>query len=294
LLLGFAKKHLGKSPSELLLNDLDAPFVGAFLNHLETERKNNIRTRNARLAAIHSFFHYVDIQQPDHAALIQRVLAIPQKRYDRNIVNFLTRLEIDALLAAPDQSTWIGRRDYAMLVIAIQTGLRVSEFIRLQVKDIVLTAGPHVRCCGKGRKERCIPLTQQSVSVLRGWIKTLKAAASDYVFPSRRGAALSHDAVEKLVIKYVSAACKKCPSLIGKRVTPHVFRHTNAVNLLQAGVDCSVIALWLGHESIETTQIYLHADLSIKERALSKTSPLDIGSRRFKPSDDLLAFLNSL
>lgn len=294
LLLRFAQMRLKKPPCDLLVADLDASLVGAFLDHLETERKNSIRTRNARLAAIRSFFRFAAGQLPDHLALIGRVLAIPQKRADRNLVSFLTRSEIEAVLAAPDRTTWTGRRDAVLLLIAIQTGLRVSELIRVRVGDVALGTGAHIRCTGKGRKERCTPLTQQAVTAVRDWQRAQNARPDDLLFPSRRGGSLSRDAVERLVEKYAARARTVCPSLARKRITPHVLRHTTAVQLLQAGVDRSVIALWLGHESVETTQIYLDADLALKERALARTAPTAFGRRRFRPDDGLLAFLNGL
>ena len=294
MLLRFAQQRLGKSPSDLLLTDLDAPMIGAFLHHLETERQNSPRTRNARLAAIRSFFHYISTEEPAHIGLIQRVLAIPQKRFDRRIVTFLNRSEVDALLKAPDRVTWIGRRDHTLLVVAIQTGLRVSELTNLRSEQLTLGPGTHIRCLGKGRKERCTPLTRQTAALLRAWLRECNAIPTDVVFPSRRGGTLSHDAVEKLVAKYSAIAEQTCPSMKGKRVTPHVLRHSAAVQLLQAGVDCSVIALWLGHESLETTQIYLDADLAIKEEALARTDPLPNQPRRYRPDDQLLAFLNGL
>lgn len=294
LLLRFAQQHLHKSPSDLLLSDLDAPMIGAFLEHLETERHNSARTRNARLAAIRSFFRYISTHEPAHSGLIQRVLAIPQKRFERRIVCFLHRPEVAALLAAPNRTTRIGRRDHALLVVAVQTGLRVSELIGLCSEELELGPGPHIRCQGKGRKERCTPLTRTTTAILRPWLRELNPSPTDPIFPSRRRGPLSHDAVEKLVTKYAAIAEQTCPSLHGKRVTPHVLRHTTAVSLLQAGVDRSVIALWLGHESVETTQIYLDADLGIKERALARTDPLPTGPRRYRPDDQLLAFLNSL
>jgi site-specific recombinase XerD len=294
LLLGFAQKRLGKEPSDLLLTDVDAPFVGAFLDHLETERKNSARTRNLRLVAIRSFFKYVAMREPAHSGLIQRVLAIPQKRFDRNLVAFLAPAESNAFIAAPDRTTWIGRRDHALLVVAIETGLRVSELVNLKCEDVVLQTGPHVRCLGKGRKERCTPLKSQTVGVLRIWLKERNGNPSDPLFSSRRGGTLSRDAVERLVTKYAAVACQTCPSLKGKRVSPHVLRHTTAVDLLRAGVDHTVIALWLGHESPETTRVYLDADLSIKEQALSRTAPPGTKPGRFQPGDALLAFLNSL
>lgn len=294
LLLGFAEKRLGKPPSHLLLEDMDASFVSTFLDHVEKDRGNSARSRNARLAAIRSFFRFAAMREPAHGALIQRVLAIPQKRFDRNLITFLNRAELDALLAAPDRLTRLGRRDYALLVLAVQTGLRVSEFTRLRVEDIVFGAGAHVRCLGKGRKERCTPLTRETAAVMRAWLAESRATTTDLVFPSQRGTPLSRDAVERLVSKYAEVTARRCPTLARKHVTPHVLRHSTAVGLLEAGVDRAVIALWLGHESVETTQIYLDADLTTKERALARTAPLGVGSTRFQPRDSLLAFLEGL
>ncbi len=294
LLLAFAQNRSGKVPSELELQDLDAPLIAAFLEHLECERGNGVRTRNARLAAVHSLFGFAALRHPEHAALIQRVLAIPHKRFERALVSFLSRPEIDALLAAPDHDRWIGRRDHALLVVAIQTGLRVSELIALTRQDVHLGTGPYVRSHGKGRKERCTPLTAQTVAVLRAWLKEHPGEGADPLFPTRRGTSLGRDAVEKLVSKYAAIAARGCPSLQGKAVSPHVLRHTAAMQLLHAGVDTSVIAMWLGHEGVETTQIYLHADLSLKERALERTAPLDTVAGRYRAPDSLLAFLEGL
>jgi site-specific recombinase XerD len=232
LLLGFAQTRLGKKPSDLLLTDLDAPFVGAFLDELETNRKNSPRTRNLRLVAIRSLFNYVALREPAHSELIQRVLAIPQKRFERNLVTFLSPDEGDALIAAPDQTTWIGRRDHALLVLTIETGLRVSEVVNLKCEDVVLQTGPHVRCLGKGRKHRCTPISPQTVGVLRTWLKVHTPNPSDPLFPSRRGGTLSRDAVERLVSKYAAIACRTCPSLKDKRVTPHVLRHYPASGIM--------------------------------------------------------------
>lgn len=294
LLLAFAQQRLHKPPSALPLADLDATLIAAFLQHLEKQRRNSIRTRNARLAAIHSFFRYVALQEPAHSATCQRVLAIPTKRFERKLVTSLTRAEQDALLAAADRKTWLGRRDYAIIMLLLQTGLRVSEIRDLRCEDIVLTAGAHVRCRGKGRKERCTPLTRETVSVIKAWLAERAGLPTEPAFPSRRGTTLSRDAVERLVAKYAEIASAACNSLRTKRVTPHVLRHTTAVSLLQAGNDRAVIALWLGHESIETTQMYLDADLSMKERALARTAPLRAGPARYRPDDNLLAFLSGL
>jgi integrase/recombinase XerD len=294
LLLRFAHEHLHKAPSDLLLSDVDASFVSAFLDHLETKRKNSSRTRNARLAAVHSFFRFVALEEPRASAACQRVLAIPTKRTTHRLITALTRIEIEALLAAPDRRTWLGRRDHAILFVCIQTGLRVSELVGLHRADVILTAGPHVRCRGKGRKDRCTPLTRDAVKILRALFAERVGDPDAPAFSSRCGTALVRDSVEDLVVKHAAVAARRCATLRGKRVTPHVLRHTAAVMLLQAGNDRSVIALWLGHESIETTQMYLDADLSMKERALNRTAPLRSRPGRFRPDDALLSFLNSL
>jgi integrase/recombinase XerD len=294
LLLGFAQRQTGKAPSKLAIEDLDAVTVGAFLDHLERERLNSVRTRNNRLAAIHSLFGYAALRHPEHAALIQRVLAIPAKRVQRKLVSFLTDDEVDALLTAPDRNTWLGRRDHALLLVAIQTGLRVSELTSLTRGDVELGTGAHLRCHGKGRKERITPLTTPVRSVLRVWLTERGGTPIDAVFPSRRGGPLSTDAVAFLVTKHARTASQRCPSLAAKTVSPHVLRHTCAMRLLAVGVDTSVIALWLGHEGTETTQIYLHADLTIKERALARTAPTGTTPGRYRPPDTLLAFLEGL
>jgi site-specific recombinase XerD len=294
LLLGFLQQRLGKAPSTLLLQDLDSRIIIEFLEHLETHRHNHARTRNARLAAIRSFFRYLALREPAESGLIQQVLAIPEKRAPRVELTFLESEEIQSLLAAPNRRSWIGRRDHALLLLLVQTGLRVSESTRLKCQDVQLEAGAHVHCIGKGRKERCTPLTQETVAVLRAWLRELEAPPSAPLFPSRRRTSLSSDAVESLVDKYTFVAQGKCASLRTKHITPHVLRHTCAMRLLMAGVDCSVIALWLGHESYETTQIYLHADLSMKERAIARTAPLPGQPSRYSAPDTLLAFLEAL
>ena len=294
LLLRFAKSQLGKEPCDLLLEDLDVKFISRFLQHIETERGNSPRTRNVRLAAVHSFFRYVAICEPQCALLCQQILAIPTKRYDRNPIEYLTRDEIDALIGAPDTSTWLGRRDQALLVIAVQTGLRVSELIGLRRNDVGLDTGAHVRCLGKGRKQRSTPLRPEAVALMRRWLRDLPGDPETPVFPSRRGGAISRDAVERLVARHCKTAQRLCSSIGHKRVTPHVLRHTAAMELLQNGIDRSVIALWLGHESVETTQIYLHADMGMKEKALATVTPTGVKPPRFRPSDTLLAFLEAL
>ena len=294
LLFSFAEQRLNKAPSALHLKDLDTPFIGAFLDHLEKERGNSARSRNVRLAALHSFFRYVALHEPSMSALAQRVLAIPQKRYHRTQIQFLTRGEIKALLAAPDQTTWAGRRDRALLLVAVQTGLRVSELTGLRCEHVVLGAGAHIRCTGKGRKERCTPLRTEAAAVVRAWLAERRGQPTDHLFPNAKGGALSTDGVAYILAKHVATAQQRCPSLEKKRVTPHVLRHTVAMELLQNGVDRSVIALWLGHESMETTQVYLHADMALKEKALAKAAPFGIKIRRYRPDDKLLAFLKDL
>jgi site-specific recombinase XerD len=294
LLLHFAKERLGKAPSDLMLEDLNTRFVGDFLDDLENRRKNTARTRNIRLAAIHSFFQYVAFEEPAHALLCQQILAMPTKRHERRPIEFLTREESKAMLAAPDLSSWVGRRDRTMLLLAVQTGLRVSELIGLKCEDVVLGTGAHVHCEGKGRKHRCTPLRPETVKVLKAWLRERHGRSEDPLFLSTRGGSLSRDAIERLIAKYAAAAARTCASLKRKKVSPHVLRHSAAMDLLQNGVDRSVIALWLGHESVETTHMYLHADMRLKEQALSRTLPLGTRPGRFRPGDKLLAFLESL
>lgn len=294
LLLVFAQEHTGTPAAKLDLAQLDTELVTSFLEHLEEERGNRVRTRNARLAAIHSLFRFAALRHPEHAALIQRVLAIPPKRFDRVLITHLTEEEIDALLAGPDRCTWTGRRDHALLFLAVQTGLRASELIGLSLGDVHLGTGAHVSCHGKGRKDRITPLTGGTVATLRVWLAERAGDTADPLFPSRRGARLSRDALEHRLATHVAGAARSCPTLANKRITLHVLRHTAAMRLLRAGVDTSVIALWLGHESVQTTQIYLHADMAMKERALARTTPLNSVPGRYRPKDAMLAFLESL
>jgi site-specific recombinase XerD len=272
MLLRFTAARTSKTPAALDFGDIDAPLVAAFLEHLETNRRNSIRTRNARLAAIHSLFGYAALRHPEHAGSIQRVLAIPQKRHERKIVTFLSRDEVKALLAAPNTDAWIGRRDHALLTLAVQTGLRVSELTGLTRSDVVLTHGPHLRCLGKGRKQRCTPLTRPTVALLRQWLAEQPTAPDTPLFPSAHGGHMSIDAVESLVKKHAAAAIPHCPSLQARRVTPHMLRHSAAMFLRDAGIDLSVIALWLGHESITTTQIYLNPRELHQTGALSQVA----------------------
>ena len=295
LLLGFVSKERRKPPSELQLREIDATSISAFLNHIETERVASVRTRNLRLTGIRSFFRFAAFEEPDHSAHIQRVLAIPSKRHDKKIIHFLNRMEINALLGAPDKTTWLGRRDHALLLLAIQTGLRLSELTSLDRDSLVLGIGAHVRCLGKGRKERCTPLPKQLVAILKAWLKEPLRRNAIALFPTVHGQRLSPDAVQYLLEKHIMDARAHCPSLKQKRVSPHVLRHTAAMELLQAGVDCATIALWLGHESMETTQVYLHAHMELKEAALAKVRPISGRTTgRYRPSDRLLHFLNAL
>jgi integrase/recombinase XerD len=295
LLLRFAQERLGKAPSTLALDDLDAAFVGAFLDHVEQHRRNMPRTRNVRLAAIHAFCRYVAISEPAHLDRCRQILAIPVKRHERRPIAYLTRPEIEAMLAAPDVATWIGRRDRVLLLLAIQTGLRVSELTHLRCGDVVLGTGAHLRCEGKGRKQRCTPLQREMVGLITAWLRERNGQAADLpLFPTARRTALSRDAVERLVARHVKTAQSRCPSLKRKHVSPHVLRHTAAMELLGHGVDRAVIALWLGHESVETTQMYLHADMRLKEQALARTTPADVKPGRYRPTDQLLAFLERL
>ena len=294
LFLKFTQQRLHKSPSALVFEEIDAPLVVAFLDHLEKQRRLSVRSRNLRLTAIHSFFRYVAFELPTHSAQIQRVLAIPSKRFTRTLVRFLTRAEVDALLAAPDRSTWLGRRDHAFILMAVQTGLRLSEITGTSREDLVLGTGAHVRVIGKGRKERCTPLAKPTVAVLKAWLREPPKGDGRLLFPNVKGERLSVHGVKYMLNKHAATAAKVCPSLKGKRVTVHVLRHTMALEMLQAGVERAVIALWLGHESVETTQIYLEATLAMKEQALAKTKPPHGSPGRFRAGDRLLSFLNSL
>lgn len=294
LLLRFAQDRTGKAPSALEWDDLGAETISAFLDHLETDRHNTARSRNTRLAAVRSLFRFAALRHPEHAQLIAQVLAIPQKRSDKKQICFLEPEEVDALLSAPDRGRWEGRRDHALLALALQTGLRLSELTGLRCADIELAIGPHVRCEGKGRKQRCVPLTSANVAILRVWCRERVGGPGDPLFPTRTGRRLSDDAVAARVTLYGSIAAERCPSLISKRLTPHVMRHTCAMNLLRQGVDVAVIALWLGHADLRSTNAYLHADMTIKERALARTTSPTSRPGRFHPSDKLLAFLEAL
>jgi site-specific recombinase XerD len=294
LLLGFAQQQTKKAPSALDWDDLDEALIAAFLDHLELERGNRARTRNLRLTAIRSLFRYAALRHPEHAAVIQRVLSIPPKRFEKHALTFLTAEEAAALIDAPDTSRWEGRRDRALLTLALQAGLRVSELIALTCADIVFGTGAHVRCDGKGRKHRSVPLTAAAQGVLAVWLKQRAGGPHDPLFPTRTGRQLSRDAIERRLANHTTTAAERCPSLKGKKLHPHVLRHSCAMSLLQAGVDTTVIALWLGHADVRSTQPYLHADLTIKEKALALVTPAGVAPGRYKPPDAVLAFLEAL
>ncbi|HYX47113.1 MAG TPA: tyrosine-type recombinase/integrase [Sphingomicrobium sp.] len=294
LLLGFGAKRIGKPPSALDLEDIDVPLVCAFLDHLEHDRGNSVRTRNARLAAIHSLFRYAAFRHPEHAATIARVLAILPKRFERAIVAFLTESEVEALLAAPDRTSWTGRRDHALLLVAVQSGLRISELINLRRNDVHLGVGAHLICHGKGRKDRVTPLTPGVAKVLHTWLAESDDCPTASLFPTRTGKPLSRDAIERRIAVHVLTAAAACSTLAKKNVTAHVLRHTAAMRLLEAGIDPTVIALWLGHERVDTTTIYLHAHLGIKEKALARVQMPHAKPGRYRPSDALLSFLEAL
>jgi integrase/recombinase XerD len=294
LLLAFASERTGKRPYQLDIEDLDAELIGAFLNHLEQDRGNTTRTRNARLAAIHSLYKYAALQHPEHLATIGRVMAIPFKRHQRPGLTYLNQDEITALLTAPDQTTWLGRRDQALLLLAVLTGVRVTELVTLTIGDVTLTNGAHIKIKGKGRKRRATTLTPETVAVLRQWPKERQGQPQDPLFPTRQGQPLTRWGVRQLLTKHTATAATSCPSLKDKQVSPHTLRHTNAMLLRAGDVDIATIALWLGHESIKTTYIYQHADPALKQRAVDRIAPVGAKPGRYRPTDALLAFLEGL
>lgn len=294
LLLRFLQQSIGKEPAILRIGDLDAPAILSFLDHIELQRKNQIQSRNVRLAAIRSFFRLVALRDPASVATVTRVLAIPFKRADKRLVGYLTRVEMDAILGIPNRKTWSGHRNYALLLTFYNSGARVSELTSLKRNQIQLGASSFLELHGKGRKDRSVPLWTKTARTLKLWLDALPASPDTPAFPNARGAPLSRDGVNYILQKAVRAAAKTCPSLAAKRVSPHVLRHTTAMHLLQSGVDITVIALWLGHESLETTHIYVEADLKTKEQALQNVAPAGKGFRRFQPGDALLAFLDAL
>ena len=296
LLLAYAAAQTGKRPSEMDLADLDAVLVSGFLDHLEEDRASSVASRNTRLAAIHSFFRFASYRHPEHAEAIQQVLAIPRKKTERTPRSFLTSTEMDALAAAPDLSTWCGRRDHVLLVVALRTGLRLSELTGLRSRDVELGTGAHLKCLGKGRKRRDTPLDKATVELVRSWLGERRGEPDDALFPSRRGGKLSPDAVQRLVAKHVTTARTTCPTLVNKQVSTHNLRHSCAMDLLRNGLDVAVLAMWLGHEKLESVNAYIHADPTLKERALDRLTPLNPAAKpgRYRPTDDLLAFLEGL
>jgi site-specific recombinase XerD len=294
LLLSYVQSGTGKQPATLCWDDLGHEVITAFLDHLETSRGNTARTRNLRLTAIRSLFRYAALCHPEHADLISRVLAIPAKRYDKPEISFLTAAEAEALARAPDPSRWEGRRDRTLITLALQTGLRVSEITSLNCADVTLGTGAHVSCTGKGRKHRAVPLTRPARAVLRAWMNERGGDPGDPLFPTRTGRRLSRDAIERRITIHAATAAASCLSLAGKKLHPHVLRHTCAMNLLRARVDTAVIALWMGHADIRSTDAYIHADMTIKERALAAATPATVPAGRYQPPDAILAFLESM
>lgn len=294
LLFRFTSERLGRAPSALRLDELDATLLASFLDHLERDRGNGPCTRKHRLSALHAFFRYVALAEPALSLQCQRILAIPAKRFERRPVEYLTEEETTALVSAPNADTWIGQRDRTLLLGAVQTGLRNSELTALRRQDVELGVGANVRYVGKGRKERCTPLRPDVAAVLKAWLSRKPGGPTDPVFPNARGGRLSADALQRLVARHTATASRTCPSLEGKTVTPHTLRHAAAMVLLRRGVDLTVIALWLGHESTETTEVYLHADMLLKERALAHATPTGVVPGRYRPPDPVLAFLEAL
>ncbi|MEW6470702.1 MAG: tyrosine-type recombinase/integrase [Actinomycetota bacterium] len=294
LLLAFARSETGKHPSDLDIAELDATLIARFLDHLEVDRHNNVASRNTRLAAIHSFFRFASYRHPEHADLIGQVLAIPRKKTATSPRSFLTEEEMEALASAPDRSTWAGRRDHTLLVVALRTGLRLSELTGLRCQDVQLGPSAHLKCLGKGRKRRDTPLDKPTTKLLRCWLDERHGGPDQVVFPSRRGGRLSPDAVQRLIAKHVATARRACPNLDEKRISTHTLRHSCAMDLLRCGVDPAVLAMWLGHEKLESVNAYIHADPTLKQRALDRRSPLNTRPGRYKPGDKLLAFLEGL
>ncbi len=294
LFLRYAEQRTGRSPSALTLEDLDAPIVLTFLDHLETERGNSPRTRNLRLTAIRSFLRYASVRDPTALPIAQRVLAIPTKRFDRPILGFLSREEVQFLLDAPDRTTWSGQRDAVLFAVLYNTGARVSEITGLRRADVLLDRACALHLHGKGRKERVVPLWKSTAAQLRQWLPRIHTSPHTPVLPNRAGARMSRSGVEHRLRVAVTTASKRCPSLVGRRISPHTLRHTTAMHLLQSGVDITVIALWLGHENPATTHLYVEADLAMKEAALHRLKDPAPGPLRFRARDRLLTFLEAL
>jgi site-specific recombinase XerD len=294
LLFEFAGAHRGKPPHRMVLGDLDAPLVLAFLEHLEKSRKNSIRSRNARLAAIRSFLHFAALREPQELATIQRTLAIPMKRYHKPLIGYLSREEVRAIINAPDSTTWVGQRDQSLLATLYNTGARASEVINITVADLALEGSPSIRLHGKGRKDRAVPIWPVTAVQLRHWLRRIDHSPGKPLFPASSGGSMTRSAVTDRLRRALQTAVRECESLSNKRVSPHTFRHTTAMHLLQSGVDITVVALWLGHESPTTTHMYVEADLKMKEQALKSVKPTSAKPLRYKPPDRLLRFLQEL
>jgi len=294
LLLSYAEHEIGKPPAKLALSDFDATLILNFLAHLETERHNTVRSRNARLAAVRAFANYVALQCPPALQLAQQILAIPMKRFERSLLGYLSREEVQAVLAAPDVTTWCGRRDRVMFALFYNTGARVSEMIGIRVADVTLATTSSVRLQGKGRKQRTVPLWKETAVEIRHWLKYADLRPDQPIVPTRKGLPMTRTNVADRLTLAITAASQQCPQMAGRKISPHTWRHTTAMHLLQAGVDITVIALWLGHESPVTTHGYVQADLAMKERALATIAPPEIKHKRYRPSDAVLTFLESL
>jgi site-specific recombinase XerD len=294
LLLRYVERRTGRTPSALTLDDLDAPLVLDFLDHLEQERGNSARTRNLRLTAIRSFMRYASLRDPAVLPVAERVLALSPKRFDRPALDFLSRDEVDALLAAPDQRSWSGHRDAVLLAVLYNSGARVSELANLHVADLLIDRSCALHLHGKGRKQRVVPLWKHTAKQLRHWLPRIDQSPAAPVFPNRAGKPLTRSGVEQRLRLAVATASTRCPTLLGRRISPHTLRHTTAMHLLQAGVDITVIALWLGHEDTSTTHQYVEADLAMKDAALRRLDQPALKHVRYTPSDRLLVFLEAL
>ncbi|WP_114906522.1 tyrosine-type recombinase/integrase [Ornithinimicrobium murale] len=294
ILIKHLTEVLGVNADEIDFDALTAELVTGFLDHLEQVRGNSVATRNARLTAIRAVLTRAQPDTPEHAGTITRILAIPTKRRAKPIVEFLDTAETNALLAAPDRTTWTGLRDHTLLALDIQTGLRISELCSLSTSDIHLGTGAHVTCTGKGRRHRATPLTAATAALLTGYLDQRTNKPGTVLFCGPRGQQLSRDAVEHRLAVHLATARTHCPSLTEKKVTMHTLRHTSAMNLLAAGVDLAVISLWLGHQNTHSTDVYLHADMTIKQTALDRTRPADVRPGAYHPEPDVLSWLASL
>ncbi len=294
LLFKFAGEKLGKTASKLCLSDITAELILSFLNYLESVRHNSVTSRNVRLAAIRSFLHYAEYQEPQELPTIQRVLAIPMKRHDFKLIGFLTRDEINAIMSSVNTNTWSGQRDHVLFATLYNTGARVSEVISAKRGDVELNHGTVILLHGKGRKERSVPLWKSTSRLLRKWLDKINSDPKTPLFPNRFGSPMTRAGVEERLKVAVSKAEAICSSLASKKVSPHVIRHTTAMHLLQSGIDLTVIALWLGHENVNTTHKYLESDLQMKEKILNAVDDPKYKFNKKKISDSLIKFLEDL